>query len=704
MTHKPWDPAPADAYKESTEFLEQLRPSGPWNLVAIPPDKGTTGVTVSTQQAARNFIHKHVSKHNLYFSVNPLRAPLDKKAAKIDILAIEYMLADLDPLATETPEKAKDRYLAALSKFQPPCSALIDSGNGVQALWRLNNPIILGELVEGTNEQGKPVKLLSPADISIVDDVESRCAAIMTKLGSVAGTQNIDRVLRLPGTVNIPNAKKVKEGRIECPTKLIWFNSSIHTLDDFPAPVQLPQEEEPKQPPLKSTSTAAELFEPLPAGLKKLIAAPPYPGEDRSKTSASVVNSLRHLGHSDEQISILFKAHPKGVGERYAEGKSIIADLKNQQKKWKNGYQAPFLSTKSSLVIRASDIRPRSKDWLWEGHLLRGAQELLTGVPGLGKSQVQINFVACLTAGLPWPDKSPPGPVMSVLMLTAEDTLEQEVIPRLIAAGANLEKVLILKWIKSEGKNRQFLLNEDLDQLEKIAAEIGDVGMLTVDPITAYMGGKVDSHKATEVRSQLGPLKDFAEQTGIAVSSITHPPKSGGQKAIDQFIGSQAFIAAGRIGHICVEEFEENEDGERKATGRVLFANPKNNAHIKMETLAFKVEEVFVENDHVTGISIESPRVVWDGEVVDITADEAVATSNGMVQPKKRLKEQEGLQNIISKLLSNGPIPENQIKAAALDAGYTVNQLKTAKKKMEIRSERKADHWEWELFFTPPPS
>ena len=379
--------------------------------------------------------------------------------------------------------------------------------------------------------------------------------------------------------------------------------------------------------------------------------------------------------------------------------RSTQAKQTNKQPKPLNGIAQA--KTKSSLVIRASDIRPRSKDWLWEGHLLRGAQELLTGVPGLGKSQVQIHFVACLTAGLLWPDGAKACSPMSVLMLTAEDTLDQEVIPRLIAAKANLTKVHILKWIKSDGKNRQFLLNEDLDQLEKISAEIGDVGMLTVDPITAYMGGKVDSHKATEVRSQLGPLKDFAEHTGIAVSSITHPPKSGGQKAIDQFIGSQAFIAAGRIGHICVEEFEDNDEGERTSSGRVLFANPKNNAHVKMATLAFKVEQVFVENDYVTNIPIESPRVVWDGEAVDITADEAVATSNGMAEPKKRSKDQNELQNLICELLAGGPMPENQIKAAALDEGYTVNQLKFAKKKLGITSERKVDHWEWQPLFNP---
>src|ERR1017187_7853903 len=129
MIHKPWDPAPADAYKEATEFLEQLRPGGPWNLVAIRSDKNPIGKTVLTHQSVRNFVHTHIGKANLYFSVNPLRTNLDKKAAKTDISAVEYMLADLDPAAAETSEKAKERYLTALGSFQPSSSVLIDSGN-----------------------------------------------------------------------------------------------------------------------------------------------------------------------------------------------------------------------------------------------------------------------------------------------------------------------------------------------------------------------------------------------------------------------------------------------------------------------------------------------------------------------------------------------------------------------------------------------
>jgi hypothetical protein len=60
--------------------------------------------------------------------------------------------------------------------------------------------------------------------------------------------------------------------------------------------------------------------------------------------------------------------------------------------------------TRGSVMVRASEVTMRSKDWIWKGHLLRGAQELLSGDPGLGKSQVQICFIACATAGLPWPD------------------------------------------------------------------------------------------------------------------------------------------------------------------------------------------------------------------------------------------------------------------------------------------------------------
>jgi putative DNA primase/helicase len=291
----------------------------------------------------------------------------------------------------------------------------------------------------------------------------------------------------------------------------------------------------------------------------------------------------------------------------------------------------PKPTGKHAEIVCAADIIMRPMRWVWEGHLLRGAQELLTGLPGLGKSQVQIDFVARVTAGLNWPDGAAAKEPANVIMLTAEDTLDQVVVPRLTAAGADLKRVLILKSIKIDEKTqRQFLLAEDLLVLEKVVREFGNVALITVDPITAYMGGKIDSHKTTEVRSQLGPLKDFAERMDVPVCTITHPPKSASQRAIDHYIGSQAFIAAGRIGHLCIGEMEPGEDP--KPTGRILFTMAKTN-HIWMPTLAYRIEQVVVGQDPDTHDIIAAPHVVWAQEAVAITADQAVAASNGGASP-----------------------------------------------------------------------
>ncbi len=686
--NQPWKNQPISEFKDSVEFLEQLRPGGPWVLTAIIPDGAVTTVTANTTQEARTFLNTHNNKRNLYFALNPVRRHMTSKASKVDVSFIEFIHADLDPRPNETPAQGKDRYFNALASFSPPSTALIDSGNGVQVLWRLNRPIELGELVDGK---------LSEADTTLIADVEGRIALALETLGGTLGTQNIDRILRIPGTINLPNKKKLTEGRVPCPAKLIWFNSNTHELDDFPA-LAVPLHQDEKTGEQTTKVPPQVMFNSLSADLKKLVAGKAYPGEDRSQTVASVIYNLRRRRFTDQQIVELIKAFPEGIGERYVSNiKKLEDDVRRIERKYINGNLQPPVLPKSSLVISAQDVKPRSQDWIWPGHLLRGAQELLTGVPGLGKSQVQISFIACATTGSAWPDGAPGVAPMNVIMLTAEDSIDQAVVPRLIAAGANLTRVKILKLIKSEGKNRQFLLSEDLDELEKAVSEIGDVGLVTVDPITAYMGSKMDSHKATEVRSQLGPLKDFAEQTGIAVSSVTHPPKSGGQRAIDQYIGSQAFIAAGRIGHICVEEYEFSEDGEKEPTGRVLFANPKNNAHVKMSTLVFHIEQTFVANDHVTGNIINSPKVIWDGEKVGVSADDAVAVQNSQQPRKKKENAQGNLQTMLVSILGEGPVEVSQIQQTVYTAGYTKDQLRTAKEALQLVSTKTGEKWTWEL-------
>jgi hypothetical protein len=226
---------------EPYRFLAQLRPNGPWVLTAILADKSTdpqipTTITntASTDAEVNAFVNKYNGYRNLYYSVNPTRSATTKKAAKTDIAAIEYPLADLDPKEGESSAEAKKRYLEQLEKFEPKPTAIIDSGNGIQCLWRLTDRIPLGAPLQTTDEKGKTKWVFSPEDQARIKDIEDRIAAIMVRLGAEAGTQNIDRILRLPGTTNLPNEKKRKDGRVPCQTTMLAFNGASYALDAFP--------------------------------------------------------------------------------------------------------------------------------------------------------------------------------------------------------------------------------------------------------------------------------------------------------------------------------------------------------------------------------------------------------------------------------------------------------------------------------------
>src|SRR5205807_772896 len=127
------------------------RPGGPWVLTAISPvSEAIETVTVRTADEADAFVRRNNGKCNLYYSVNPTRQPMHSKAAKVDIAAIEYVPADLDPADGESVEDDKARYLAALGDDG---TAVVDSGNGIQVLWKLKAPFVLGEPIKNGKDE-----------------------------------------------------------------------------------------------------------------------------------------------------------------------------------------------------------------------------------------------------------------------------------------------------------------------------------------------------------------------------------------------------------------------------------------------------------------------------------------------------------------------------------------------------------------------
>ena len=221
--------------------------------------------------------------------------------------------------------------------------------------------------------------------------------------------------------------------------------------------------------------------------------------------------------------------------------------------------------------------------------------------------------------------------------------------------------------------------------------------MVTIDPITAYMGHSkhFDSHRATDVRSQLSPLKVLAERTGVAFSAITHPAKNAGQRALDQFIASQAFVAAARLAHLCVEEMEESEDGKHP-TGRRLFTDAKPSIKARQPTLIYRIDVVEIDRaDPDTGLPIEAPVICWEGQS-DLTADEAVAAG-------KPIKSRgPNARDFLLDVLTGGPVLQKAIVERGAARGFSTDQLHRAKRAIEVvafkqRGAGRDSPWLWAL-------
>jgi RecA-family ATPase len=159
-----------------------------------------------------------------------------------------------------------------------------------------------------------------------------------------------------------------------------------------------------------------------------------------------------------------------------------------------------------------SEVEPEQVEWLWPGRLPLGKLAVLDGDPGLGKSVVTLDVAARLSVGLELPDGQPCEPA-GVVLLSAEDGLRDTIRPRLDAAGADSERIFALSTVvEAKGGERMISLTKDLTVIER-AIERVEAGLVVVDPLTAFLSEKTDSHKDQDVRRALAPLAALAERT-----------------------------------------------------------------------------------------------------------------------------------------------------------------------------------------------
>jgi len=203
-------------------------------------------------------------------------------------------------------------------------------------------------------------------------------------------------------------------------------------------------------------------------------------------------------------------------------------------------------------TVNLSDVKIKRISWFWENRIPRAKLSFIVGNPGVAKSYFTMMLAAHTTTGKPWPTRPPcptPPERGRVIILTAEDGLEDTVAPRVESCGGERDKVWVIKGTKegSDG-SRTFNLLTDLRKLEQLIEKLKDVRLVIIDPVSAYLGvGKaVDTHKDKDVRGALAPVVALAEKYDVTIIGVVHLNKTKDLQAIYRVTGSMAFVAAAR--------------------------------------------------------------------------------------------------------------------------------------------------------------
>lgn len=234
---------------DAVKFLEAWCPGGPWVLTSIDPEGGKTitrTFNASERLAMRDWFEERQGRENLYFTVNAVYGAVVSKPNKGAISAVHALHVDVDPRPGEPLDLERARAEKVLREFKPAPTVIIDSGGGFQAFWLLVDEVATGgsaalarmfkssdKLTDGERAE------VTAHEARLFDLVEARNLAIEAALQADA-CHNADRIMRLPGTINVPNKKKLAKGRVPalaCVVEADW--SRRYRLEDFPRAVAL---------------------------------------------------------------------------------------------------------------------------------------------------------------------------------------------------------------------------------------------------------------------------------------------------------------------------------------------------------------------------------------------------------------------------------------------------------------------------------
>ena len=343
---------------------------------------------------------------------------------------------------------------------------------------------------------------------------------------------------------------------------------------------------------------------------------------------------------------------------------------------------------KSGLdVICVADVKPTAIEWLWPNWIAIGKVHVLAGEGGKGKSTILCDLAARTTTGEQWPDDAEAYETASVIILAAEDAVDDTLAPRLMAARADLSRVFVVRSVLDESRRRSFNLQADLERLEAEIKKRDNVRLVIIDPVSSYLG-KVDSHKNADVRSVLEPLGEMASRLGVAIICNNHFSKNAGS-ANNKIIGSVAFVNQARAAFIVTQD---PEDGTRM----LLIPSKMNIAPLK-HGMAYRIEGCLVDGEDG---QIITSRIMYESTPVTVTADQALAAIADGGNRSDKAEAVEFLTKVLSEE-EDETLAAKDVKRQASEAGISPKSLRNAREVLGIKPVKTGfgdeGSWVWSL-------
>jgi len=311
-------------------------------------------------------------------------------------------------------------------------------------------------------------------------------------------------------------------------------------------------------------------------------------------------------------------------------------------------------------LVTASSIVIRRPTFLWDRRLPDSAVSLFAGREGLGKTVLATWLAARVTQGQLTGSRL--GRPADIVYVGTEDDRATVLVPRLLAAGADLERAhfvdLALDGSYSIARDAVALAHQ-LDRIEP--------GLVIIDPVDAHLGGGVDSHKKSEVQAALGILARLAQRFDCAVLAVAHLNKGDSRDVLTKVVGSVGFTTSVRA----VLAVGEHPDDPADRVCVLRKANMADAAAVP--AFRYRVESVAVEAPGGAE-PIDTAGVVVLGEEHGLDPNAILSIPDA----EERTARDEAADWLLD-VLADGPLPAKTVKRMAAEADIAVRTLQRAR-------------------------